>query len=148
MASRSASVVACRSKPGIVGCGQLITFDRNRRGKYGGWIPLEEVTDVLGQTTLQMHQCPNKPVYNATTMTTTTTNNDEEKKKKSQTVTTEQSSEQTQTITSVQTTATTLSNDHLLATVAEMVSILNTRMIDKLTTTVDELKAEVKSKRK
>jgi hypothetical protein len=46
---------ACRN-----GCGQLITFDKAFRGKNNGWIPLDEITDSLGQKKLQAHQCPAK----------------------------------------------------------------------------------------
>lgn len=40
------------------GCGQLITFDKAFRGKNNGWVPLDEITDSLGQKKLQAHICP------------------------------------------------------------------------------------------
>lgn len=42
------------------GGGQLITFDKAFRGKNNAWVPLDEITDSLGQKKLQAHQCPAK----------------------------------------------------------------------------------------
>ena len=131
----------------------MITFANIPIGRTdkGGWRPLEE--DVLGQ--LVQHECKN---YKPAGTSTTTASSGADESKRTTTPSTTTNNNTKPEITESESTAepaasaalqvTTLNSDHLIATLAEMISILNTR-IDKLTTTVEELKAEVvRSKKK
>jgi len=51
--------VRCEEKTGIE-CQRLITFDARYKSTTNKFIPLEEVSNSLGQKTLKPHDCPVK----------------------------------------------------------------------------------------